>query len=367
MGLTDRQVAAAVGTKKLSDGGGLYLRVRGGKKRWTYLYQLAGKRREKGLGGYPDVSLKAARREAAKARALVLEGKDPIAVRDAATWTMGTYATQFIDARKSTWRGAHTEANWNWSMAHASAIKDVSIGEVDVQHILKVLKPLWITKPESARQLRYRLEMVLDAAKAEGLRTGDNPAAFKGHLEMLLPAAPASKHHKALPYEDAPSFFQALAGEKRPSSRVLEMVMLTAARSNMVCGARWEEFSGALWTVPAGRMKAGKEFVVPLSTQAQKLVEGQARVCEFVFPGPSLKAPMSRTGLTARLDVTVHGFRSTFRDWAGDKTDYPWDVAEAALAHAVGSGAARAYRRGDALEKRTQLMQDWADFLSTKA
>lgn len=367
MGLTDKKVAAVTGTVKLSDGGGLYLRVKAGRKQWTYLYQLRGKRREKGLGGYPDVSLKDARKAAAQARALVLDGKDPISDRDASAWTLGTYAAQFIDARKSTWRGAYTEANWNWSMAYAAAIKDVSIGDVGVQHILKVLKPLWTTKPEAGRALRYRLEMVLDAAKAEGLRTGDNPAAFKGHLEMLLPSVPPAKHHKALPYEDAPDFFQALAGEKRPSSRVLEMIMLTAARSNMVCGARWEEFSGALWTVPASRMKAGKEFVIPLSTQAQEVVERQAHVCEFVFPGPSLKAPMNRTGLTARLDVTVHGFRSTFRDWAGDKTDYPWDIAEAALSHAVGGGAARAYRRGDALEKRTQLMQDWADFLSTKA
>jgi integrase len=248
------------------------------------------------------------------------------------------------------------------------------VDKVSTEDVLSLLKPLWGDRPETASRLRGRIERVLDAAKAQGLRNGENPARWRGHLDQLLPKRPrlASAHHAAMNYAELPAFMRALQAQQSTASTALEFAILTAARSGEVLGARWSEFDAerAVWTVPAERMKAGREHRVPLSPRAQKIIKGlyETRDGEFVFPSNKACRSLSGVALIMVLrrrkidDATVHGFRSAFRDWAAECTNFTNEVCEAALAHVIENKAEAAYRRGDLFDKRRKLMETWTKY-----
>jgi integrase len=262
---------------------------------------------------------------------------------------------------------------------YAKPLSALKVSEVGTDDVLKVLNPLWQARPETASRLRGRIERVLDFAKARGWRTGENPALWRGHLKSILPARQrlTRGHHAAMPYADVPTFVQSLPGKQAMSARALEFLILTAARSGEVLEATWNELDlvAGLWTIPASRMKAGKEHRVPLSARALDIVKAlhETRHSDFVFPGYAKGKPLSNMAfamLMKRMTAdayTAHGFRSAFRDWAGDNTSFPRDVAEQALAHRVGDATEQAYRRADALEKRRKLMAAWAEYCCTAA
>jgi len=260
---------------------------------------------------------------------------------------------------------------------YCAPIASLAVTDVNTDDVLRVLKPVWLTKAETASRLRGRIERVLDFAKARGMRSGENPARWRGHLDALLPkrAKLTRGHHKALPFDQVPVFCTALRPMPGVSPAALEFAILTAARSGEVMGARWNELNltERVWTIPANRMKGGREHRIPLSERAMEVVRAMKGVqsSEYVFPGNRPNKPLSVMALDmvmrrAKADATVHGFRSAFRDWAGERTSFPREVAEAALAHLVGDETERAYRRGDALEKRRALMDAWATFCSNE-
>ena len=378
--LTAKAVAALNEPGRHSDGGGLYLVVtKTGSRKWAFLYRWEGKLTELGLGSARDVTLAQAREKAAEARALIAAGTNPLATKRASVRpeTFGEAADKLIEAMKPSWRNAKHGAQWDMTLReYAAPLRSISIAEVTTSDVLKVLKPIWQTKPETASRLRGRIERVLDSAKARGLRTGENPAAWRGNLALILP--PAKKlsrgHHTALPYVELPSFVVALRTRRAMAALALEFTILTAARSGESTCATWSEidFANGLWTVPGERMKSGRPHRVPLSKRAVEILHTVEPLRDpergdWVFPGQARGRPIS--GLTMhmllrrmKIDVTPHGFRSTFRDWAGDETHHAREIIEAALAHVVGDKAEQAYRRGDALEKRRLLMQHWADF-----
>ncbi len=372
--------------------------IKSGSRSWVLRYQVGGKRRDMGLGGYPDVTLAQAKERARVARSLLAQGLDPIehsrAARSkmisdrAAALTFGQAADQYIETHESTWRNAKHAQQWrNTIAAYATpAIGKVLVRDVDLPQVLSVLEPIWKTKTETASRLRGRLESVLDWATARGYRSDPNPARWKGLLDKLLPAPgkiAKTDHHRALPFAELPAFMKLLAAQDGLGARALEFTILTACRSGEVRGAKWDEFDldAGVWTVPESRMKAGKEHRVPLSDAVMTIVKTQKEYafCEYVFPSShrarnseSEGAPLSDMTLSAvlrRMKVAAvpHGFRSTFRDWCAEVTDYPRDVAEMALAHAIGNKVEAAYRRGDLFEKRKQLMQDWANFANSPA
>ena len=371
--LTNLSVKAATEPGRYLDGDGLYLVVDRYGKRWTLYFKWQGRRREMGLGSFPDVSLAKARDKAEAARDLVGDGIDPIAARKApvSATTFAAFATDLIDDLKGGWTGKKTEAGWRRSLIdHAAGLASKPLEAITTADVLEVVKPYWTDKPESGQKLRARIEVTLDAAKARGLRSGDNPARWRGHLDRLLskPKKLTRGHHRSLHYSEAPALMKRLAEKRGMSARALEWTIYTAAREGMTLGALWGEI-GQDWTVPADRMKGRKPFVVPLSTQCRAVLEHCDRSTPFVFPGAWLDRGLSNAAMDKLLkdmgfDATPHGFRTTFREWAGDMTDHPREVAEAALNHAVGDAVERAYRRGDALEKRRKLMADWADYLS---
>jgi integrase len=378
-----------------SDGGGLYLQISpSGARSWVFRFMLNGKRRDMGLGraGDRDVTLAKARQKAAEARAAVAEGADPIAVRDAAraaeaaeqakAVTFKVAATRYIDAHKAGWRNAKHGAQWTATLETYAypVFGSVAVGAVEVGHITKVLLPIWSEKPETARRLRGRIEAVLDWATANGFRRGDNPARWRGHLENLLPKyqkVAKVKHHAALPYTEVGAFVADLQGQSGTAARALEFLILTATRTAETVGARWSEIDldKAEWKIPGDRIKAGKEHRIPLSPRAVAILRAQhkSKTGEFVFPGGKAKRPLSNNAFLALLDrmgrgdITAHGFRSTFRDWAAEQTNYPRDVAEMALAHAIGDKVEAAYRRGDLYAKRARMMTDWAKHCATVA
>lgn len=399
-----------------------------GARSWVLRYQIAGRRRDKGLGGYPDVSLAQAKEAARVARAKIAQGIDPVddgrAARSrliashATALTFSEAAKQYVDAHESSWRNAkHTQQWRNTLETYANpTIGRLLVRDVGLPQVLGVLEPIWHTKTETASRVRGRIESVLDWATTKGYRQDVNPARWKGHLDKLLPAPGkimTQEHHAALPYAQLPVFMKDLSAQQGVGARALEFAILTAARSGEVRGATWDEFDlkCRVWIVPADRMKARKEHRVPLSEQALAIIEEQRKYafCGHVFPSPlrgstptedagSRQAdrknadrsarrfgsspsdggrdavsfpypgmPLSDMTLSAvlrRMGVSAvpHGFRSTFRDWAAEKTDYPREVAEMALAHSIGSKVEAAYRRGDLFDKRKQLMEDWADF-----
>ena len=371
-----------------ADGAGLYLVVEpSGSKRWAFIFRWrepgtpgAGKLREMGLGSCTAVSLATAREKAASARTILDGGQDPIAVRQSKREipTFGLLADQFVTDLSPQWRNDKHIAQWKMTLeGYAEPIRAKRVDVISTEDVLGVLRPIWTTKAETASRVRGRIERVLDAAKAKGFRSGENPARWRGHLDHLLPKRQrlARGHHRALAYSDMPKFMARLRSHHGSSIRALEFLILTAARSGEVVGATWDEIDlkAKTWTVPAARMKAGRVHRVPLSTAAASLLQEQAaiRSNDFVFAGEGKQGCLSSMAMTMvlrRMDVeaTVHGFRSSFRDWAGEETTFPRDVAEEALAHSVGNAVERAYRRGDALEKRRSLMEAWAVFCEPK-
>lgn len=350
-----------------------------------------------GLGGYPDVTLAAAKEAARTARSKIAQGIDPIEDARAqrskliasqlSALTFSEAAKRYIDTHEATWRNAKHVQQWrNTIQAYAEpVIGKMLVRDVGQAEILKVLEPIWRTKTETASRLRGRLESVFDWAAARGYRVDSNPARWKGLLDKLLPAPgkiSKTDHHRALPYAELPKFMQSLNKQHGIGAKALEFAILTACRSGEVRGATWGEFDmdSAVWTVPADRMKACKEHRVPLSDAAMAILKAQRVVafCDYVFPSShSSKVsgeegkPLSDMTLAAvlrRMNVSAvpHGFRSTFRDWCAEETDYPREVAEMALAHTIGNKVEAAYRRGDLLDKRRQLMQDWADYAFSK-
>lgn len=359
-----------------------------GARTWILRMVIGGRRRDMGLGGYPAVALANAREAARVARNKVKEGVDPVdearaarsalRAKQAAALTFEQCAAKYIKAQAAGWRNPKHAQQWtNTLTTYAYPILGgLLVRDVEVSHVLAVLEPIWTSKTETASRLRGRIESVLDWATARGYRQGLNPARWRGHLDNLL-ASPSKvarvEHHDALPVVEAPAFMVKLRRAAGMGARALEFAILTAARSGEVRGATWDEIDlgAAVWTVPAERMKAGREHRVPLSAPALDLLRALPRIsgCPLVFPS-SRNGPLSDMTLTATLrrmnvDAVPHGFRSTFRDWAAERTNYPAEVAEMALAHAIGDKVEAAYRRGDLFDKRRRMMDDWAAFLAS--
>lgn len=379
--------APAKHAKFMADGRGLYLRVSAaGTKSWVYRYAIAGRLHDMGLGPYPDVSLAEARERVAAQRKLRLDGANPIAARKASRMaakldaakimTFRQCAEAYIAAHQSGWRNPKHAAQWPATLgAYVYPVfGDLPVAAVDVGLVMKAVEPIWNAKPETASRVRGRVESVLDWATAREYRQGDNPARWRGHLENLLPKrskVQRVKHHAALPYAELPSFMAELRQQKGRAARALEFAILTAGRSGEVRGATWAEIDleARLWTIPAERMKAGREHRVPLSNAAMEVLRplAEARTGDTVFPGASGQ-PLSDMTLTMLLrrmdrgDLTAHGFRSTFSDWCAEQTSTPSEVREMALAHAVGDKVEAAYRRGDLFEKRRQLAEAWSRY-----
>jgi integrase len=364
--LTTLQVQHAKKPGMLADGAGLYLQVASGSARsWVFRFMLGGKTREMGLGSLKGVSLAAARAKAAQCRALLADGIDPIAARKgeqaaravagARAITFDECAAAFIKAHETSWKSGVHHKQWQSTLAtYASPVLgSLPVHAVDVGLVMKVLEPIWAIKPDTAMRVRGRIESVLNWAKARGYREGENPALWKGHLDNLLPARSKIRkveHHAALPYDELPHFMVALRELESISARALEFTILTAGRTGEVLGAKWEEIDlvGKLWTVPAARMKAGKEHRVPLCDRVLEILEQMELVRDedgFVFPDRRRRKPLSNMAMlrllsrTGHDNLTVHGFRSTFRDWAAERTNFQREVAEAALAHALDAGS----------------------------
>ena len=380
-----RQVAAITVPGIYSDGGGLYLRVRSAGRSWFYIGTLHGKRIELGLGSVIDIPLAKARERAAEIRTLLLDGKDPRLARARAKQqqaaTFGDFAKQFVASIEDGFKNPKHRQQWRNTLdTYGKPLANIPIDQVATEDVLSVLQPIWLTKPETASRVRGRIERVLDAAKIKGLRSGENPARGKGHLDLLLPKRSKNvvRHHPALPFADIAKFIAELRGRPAVAARALEFTILTAARSGEARGMTWAELDleKKLWTVPASRMKAEALHEVPLSDAALAIVtalkEQGLKPTDFVFPAPrgGAMSDMALSQLLKRMgrrDITVHGFRSTFRDWAGDKTEFEREVVEMALAHTITSAVERAYRRGRALEKRRELMAAWADYCAAKS
>jgi integrase len=375
--LTARKVETAK-AGKYSDGGGLYLLVAdGGSRKWVLRFMKHGRAREMGLGSAREVALAEAREAAANARKLIREGKDPISERKrtGGVPTFGEMADQVRESLSAGFRNEKHKAQWKTTLAtYAAPLKDRPVDTIGTDDVLAALKPIWTTKPVTASRLRGRIEKVLDAARAKGVRQGENPARWRGHLDHLLPKQPklTRGHHAAMPYQDVAAFVGRLRERDGLFALALEFCILTAARSGEVLGARWSEvdLNTKVWTLPAERMKAGRAHRVPLPARAAAILRqlAEIRTGDFVFLGQRKNRPLSGRAMNATLQrmtagtVTVHGFRSSFRDWAGNETSYPRDLIETALAHVVGDAAEQAYRRSDALEKRRELMEAWAAY-----
>ena len=360
-----------------SDGGGLYLRVRNvNAKSWCFKWVRDGKPFEYGLGGYPAVSLAAARDLAAACRAKLAVGEDPRTVRkvEENDPTFGEAAKLYVDSMEKQWSNPKHVAQWRMTLgpAYCGTIVNRKVSTIGLEDVLGILKPVWAKKPETASRLRGRIEKVLAFARVKGWRSGENPAIWRGNLDAILPAAAklkGNRHFTAMGYGELPEFFEKLSTIDGMGATALKFLILTAGRTSEVLNAKWDEIDlqRGLWTVPADRMKARKEHVVPLSDDAIEILQGlsEARVSEWVFPGMKKDKPLSNMALVMVLrrlgtDATAHGFRSTFRDWVGDETDFDPSLAEAALAHTLSSKVEAAYRRKTAIEKRRVMMQAWA-------
>lgn len=386
--LTARGVEAAKTPGRFADGGGLYLRVTpAGTRSWVFRAVVGGRQAEVGLGQATHLSLAGARAKAAVIRNGLGEGlslraaagKDqPAAVPQEAPVTFGAFAEEYIASVEDGWRNPIHREQWRQSLRdHASLLSSLPVRDVSTDHVEAVLRPIWLTKAETAKRVRGRIERILDAAKAKGLRSRDssNPAAWRGHLAVLLPSQRevARSHHAALPWEEAPAFWRQLCAREAVAARCLQFVILTAARSGEALGATWAEidFSTAVWNIPKERMKARKAHVVPLSCAAVALLSAlrpsapqpEGRVFAVAGVPRSNMAMAMLLRRMGRSDLTTHGFRSTFRDWAGDQTEFPRDLIELALAHGIKDKAEAAYRRRTAIERRRELMEAWATYL----
>lgn len=390
---TDRLTARAAQTarapakhaKFLPDGRGLYLRVSAaGTKSWIYRYRKGERLHDMGLGPYPDISLAEARERAAAQRKLRIDGNDPITARQASrmasrldaakVMTFRQCAEAYIAAHQTGWRNPKHAAQWPATLAAYvfPVFGDLHVAAVDVGLVMKAIEPIWAKKPETSSRVRGRIESVLDWATVSGYRTGENPARWKGHLEHKLPKrskVARVEHHAALSYAELPDFMAKLRLQSGVAARALEFAILTAARTGEVIGATWAEIDleACLWTVPAGRMKAGREHRVPLSQAAMailRLLEA-ARTGDKVFPISNMAMLMLLRRM-GRGDLTAHGFRSTFSDWCAEQTNTPSEVREMALAHTVGDKVEAAYRRGDMFDKRRQLADAWARYCAAQ-
>lgn len=387
-----------------ADGGNLYFRVArpptrqrgldnraGGARGWIFRFALRGRTRDMGLGAYPEISLAAARDLAEKFRVLVKEGVDPIERRRAdqtaqqvastKNLTFDECARAYIEDHEAGWRNAKHRAQWSSTLKkYASPVfGKLPVAAIDTGLVMRVLKPIWSKKTETASRLRGRIKSVLDWARVHGYRSGENPARWKGNLDHLLPAKSKVRpvqHHAALSFAELPTFMVDLRECPDGAARALEFTILTAARTNETIEATRAEIDARekAWNVPGARMKGGRDHRVPLSTRAFSIlnVNGSAGAkSDFIFEGRKPGRPLSNMAMLkllerlGRRDLTVHGFRSTFRDWAPERTSFPNEVVEMALAHAVGDKTEAAYRRGDLFEKRRRLMDAWADFCAT--
>lgn len=378
------------------DGDGLYLQVtKAGAKSWVFRFQLNKRRREMGLGPLATVPAKEARRRAAEVRVQVAAGIDPIEERRrlaaeeaerkaqaaAHAVTFKKAAEDYIEANRAGWRNAKHAQQWENTLATYvyPVFGDTPVALVTDAQVLEVLTPIWTSKTETAKRIQGRIENILDAAKARKLRSGENPARWRGHLDKLLPKpskVATVKHHPALPYAEIEQFMPKLRAVDGVSALALEFLILTACRSGEVLKAAWHEVDTdtGVWTIPAERMKAGKVHRVPLSDAALAVLEKAKAIkhTDYIFPSVRTGSAMSDMSLTMLLrrlrpGITAHGFRSTFRDWAAEQTMYPGEMAEMALAHVVGNKVEAAYRRGDMFERRRQMMQDWATWCNPRA
>ena len=376
-----------------ADGRGLYLQVTSGGASWVLRYSIAGRARYMGLGPLRLFGLADARTKAAEAQRLIHEGKDPIDARlaerakaqleAAKAITFKKAAASYISSHRAGWKNAKKQAGiWETTLATYAEpiIGALPVQSIDTALVLKVLEPIWTKKPETAGRVRQRIEAILDWAKVRGYRDGENPARWKGHLDVLLPARAKVRrveHHAALPFGEIGAFMVALRQQEGVAARAFDLAILTAARTNETLGARWREIDLAekIWTVPPERMKAKREHRVPLSAAAVTVLEEMARLRPhgdngeaYVFPGQRLGKPLSNMAFLMLLrrmkrdDLTAHGFRSTFRDWAAERTRFEPEAVEMALAHVIPNKVEAAYRRGDMLDKRRQLMSAWAEF-----
>jgi integrase len=381
--------------EKLKDRGrylderGLYLQVMSASNRsWLLRFEIDGRKRWMGLGSLADFTLDEARERARQARQLLTDGVDPLEARKAErakraleaakAVTFKEAAQQYFDQHERKWRNAKHRAQFLSTLESYAfpALGKLSVAAIDTGLVLKVIEPIWQDKTETANRLRGRIESVLDWATVRGYRQGDNPARWKGHLAEVLPArgdiAP-HQHHRALPFVAVPDFMVQLATREGMGARALELTILTAARTGEVIGARWSEFDlkAKLWTIPPGRMKGHREHRVPLSDRAVAILKALPREADFVFPGRHKGIAISNMAMAellkrmGRRDATVHGFRSAFRDWAAERSNFQNHVIEMALAHVIGDKVEAAYRRGDLFEKRRKLMEAWAAYCST--
>jgi integrase len=389
-----------------ADGGGLYLRVtKEGTKNWVYRFMLNGRPRWMGLGPLHTIGLAEARKRAGEHRLSRHDGIDPIEARRAAraqeqleaakAITFSECAAEYIKAHRAGWRNEKHAAQWSMTLLgrtpegentkenYCEVLLALRVQSIDTGLVLKVLQPIWSEKPETASRLRGRIETILDWARVRGYRSGENPARWRGHLDKLLPARSKVrnvKHHAALSFADLPDFMAALRTHEGTAARALEFAILTAARTGEVIGAAWQEINWQekVWTIAGTRMKAGKEHRVPLCDRALAILkdlkpseDARDDANNFIFPGAKASLPLSNMALLMLLrrmkrdDLTAHGFRSTFRDWAAERTTFSNEVVEMALAHAVGSKVEAAYRRGDLFEKRRRLMDAWAQFCAS--
>jgi integrase len=378
--LTMKRLIKAKVPGRHPDGWGLYLVVEPvGSARWAFMYRsrTTGKRREMGLGSTEALGLAEARLAARDARELLAEGKDPITERKTliVVPTFGEYADTWYKIKKEPdLKSKQAKARAKYALEHhCKPIRDLPLNKVDTAAMLKVLEPIWTASPEAARKARGLIEQVLDAAKVSNYRTGENPAVWRGQLStQLSKARPAVKHHASMSRDDLPAFMLALRAREATAARALEFQILTAARPGEAIAASWDEFDleAKLWTVPASKMKGERVHRVPLSDRAVAIIKEMDRFREgaFVFPGAKSGKPLSGPVFERLMDrmkvtgATPHGFRSTFRDWAGEVSHYSRELAETAISHVVGDATERAYARGDALEKRRKMMADWATF-----
>lgn len=368
---------------------GLALQVSpNGARSWVLRAMVGGKRREMGLGGYPDVTLAGAKEAARAARALIDQGIDPVAERQAkrsalaaaiaSAMTFKEASMSYISAHEAGWKSTKHAAQWRNTLETYAfpVIGKIAVSDIETSHVMRVLEPIWLAKTETASRVRGRIESILDWATVRGFRKGDNPARWRGHIEHLLAAradVQKTEHHSAMDYREVGAFMALLRQKEGMGARALEFAILCASRSGEVRGATWSEIDlpAAVWTIPANRMKAEREHRIPLTVEAMKLLEALPRIdgTDLIFPS-SKKTELSDATLTATLkrmglSVTAHGFRSSFRDWAGETTAYPREVIEHALAHQLKDKAEAAYARGSLFDKRRRLMADWAKFCGT--
>ncbi len=388
--LTKRQVETAK-PGRMNDGDGLVvITSKAGSTRFVYRFTIDGKTSELGLGSFPKVQLEEARKKAAEARELHKTGLSPIEAKrkaeevatarggSAGTPTFGQCAEYFLNTKGPEWRSEKHAAQWRMTLTrYAAPLWDMPVDKIDTDDVLAVLKPVWTKIPETASRLRGRIEIIIDSARARGFvpKNEANPARLKNHLSLLLPKRQklTRGHHAALKLSEMKAFMRDLRARSATAARALEFLILCACRSNEVLGSKWDEidWDAEVFVVPAERMKGGVEHIVPLSPRALEILKKMKaeKVSDYIFPGHRAGRPLSNTSMEMLMrrmgygDVTPHGMRSVFRDWAGDIAHYPRELAEQALAHTIGNKAEAAYRRGTAVEKRREMMAAWASYI----